>query len=93
MSAHLSAPLTLPGTLPVPGAEAPGAGGHVRQRRTGTKRSLTTVELTMEERRLLDELAYKGGISRAAVMRDALRVLGEQRGLSLDDFQETPNAA
>lgn len=47
----------------------------------------------MEERRLLDELANKGGISRAAVMRDALRVLGEQRGLSLDDFQETPNAA
>lgn len=88
MSAHLSAPLTLTDPGPVPSD-----GGHVRQRRTGTKRSLTTVEFTMAERRLLDELAEEGGMSRAAVMRDALRVLAQQRGRAIDDAQESPHAA
>lgn len=88
----MSANLTTPLTLTDPGPASTG-GGHVRQRRTGTKRSLTTVELTMAERQLLDELAEEDGLSRAAVMRVALRILATQRGRSIDDSQETPNAA
>jgi hypothetical protein len=89
----MSATPHLPLTLPEPGI-TPIDRGHVRERaRTGTKRSMTTVELTMDERLLLDQLAKEDGSSRAAVMRDALRAFAQQRGRSIDDVQETPHAA
>ena len=88
----MSAPSSAPLTLTDPG-QPKTDGGHVRHRVTGSKRSVTSVELTMAERRLLDEFAREDGLSRAAVLRDALRVLAAQRGRSLDDFQETPHAA
>lgn len=88
----MSAPSHAPLTLTDPGPTAIDS-GHVRKRRTGTKRSTTTVEFTMEERRVLDELAKEDGSSRAAVVRDALRAFAEQRGRSIEDIQETPHAA
>lgn len=85
-----TAPATLPLIDPGPGSSS---NGHVRERRTGTKRSLTTIELTMAERRLLDEFAHEDGSSRNAVMREALLVLAAKRGRSIDDAQEAPKAA
>lgn len=88
----MSAPSSAPLTLTDPG-QPKTDGGHVRQRATGTKRSVTSVELTMAERRLLDEFAREDGSSRAAVMRDALRAFAAQRGRTPEEFQETPHAA
>ncbi len=55
----MSSPAPTNLTLTDPGEPEPAITGygHVRQRRTGAKRSLTTVEFTMAEREVLDRLA------------------------------------
>jgi hypothetical protein len=86
----MSSPAPANLTLTDPG-DAPATTGHVRQRRTGAKRSLTTVEFTMAEREVLDRLAAATGGSRAAVLRDALRAYAEEQGEKID--QEARPAA
>lgn len=89
----MSSPAPTNLTLTDPGEPEPAITGygHVRQRRTGAKRSLTTVEFTMAEREVLDRLAAATGGSRAAVLRDALRAYAAEQGEKID--QEARPAA
>ena len=73
--------LQLPGDRPPAQVTA----GHTRlYRRTNTRRPITSLEMTVAERNLLEELATEMGIPRGEVLRRGLALIAAQQRADSD---------